>query len=93
MTVFVVDSVPQRLRGMLARYCLEIRAGLFVGKIDARLREKLWGHIEHHVSKSGAAVVMWRESSEQGFAMRSIGDDRRMPVFRDGLWMIDEMPF
>ncbi len=91
MTVFVVDSVPQRLRGMLARYCLEVRAGLYVGKIDARMREKLWEHVEHHVAKSGAAVLLWRENSEQGFAMRALGDDRRMPVFRDGLWMIDEV--
>lgn len=93
MTVFVVSRVPQRLRGMLARYCLEVRAGLFVGRIDARLRDKLWEHVEHHTRSDGNAVVIWRESTEQGYAFRSIGDDRRQPVRRDGLWLIDEEAF
>lgn len=93
MTVFVVDSVPQRLRGMLSRYCLEVRAGLYVGRIDARLREKLWEHVQHYEGKCGAAILIWRESNEQGYAFRSLGDNRRMPVNRDGLWLIDEYPF
>jgi CRISPR-associated protein Cas2 len=92
MTVFVVDSAPQRLRGMLGRYCLEVRAGLYVGKIDARLRATLWEHVEHYADRCGAAVLIWRESNEQGYAFRSLGDNRRMPIIRDGLWLIDEFP-
>ena len=89
MTVYLVESAPQRLRGMLARYCLEIRAGVFVGRIDARLREKLWEHVEHHFREGGNAVLIWRVPSEQGYTFRTIGDARRQPVQKDGLWLID----
>jgi CRISPR-associated protein Cas2 len=92
MTVILVNRVPQRLRGLLARYCLEVRAGVFVGKVDARLRDLLWHYVEHYVEDEGASVMIWRESTEQGYGLRTCGDDRRQPVYRDGLWLIDEMP-
>ena len=46
MTIYSLERSPQKLRGMLSRYCLEVRAGLFVGRLDSRMRELLWEKVE-----------------------------------------------
>ena len=38
MTVIVLTNPTQYLRGTLAQYLLEIRANVFVGTLNARLR-------------------------------------------------------
>ena len=64
MIVYSLENAPQRLRGLLARYCLEIRAGLFVGRIDARMRELLWEKITTLARDNTRAVMIWREPTE-----------------------------
>jgi len=88
MVVYSVERAPQRIRGLLSRYCLEVRAGLFVGRIDARMRDQLWEKIETWATKRLSAVMVWREPTEQGYAFRTLGRDRRMPVMVDGLWLV-----
>lgn len=90
MTVIELDRAPQRLRGVLSRYCLEIRAGLFVGRIDARMRELLWEKVEQLAGTATNGVMVWRERNEQGYAFRTIGKNRREPVLYDGLWLVAE---
>ena len=46
MLVIVVENAPPRLRGRLAVWLLEIRAGVYVGKTSRRVREMIWGQIE-----------------------------------------------
>lgn len=89
MVVYILESAPQRLRGTLSRWCLEIRAGLFVGRVDAKMRELLWQKITDLARQDTNAVMVWREPSEQGFAFRSIGRDRREAVMVDGLWLVE----
>lgn len=91
MTVIIVNRAPQRLRGLLARYCLEVRAGVFVGKVDGRLRDKLWEYIAHYEEDDIAGLLIWKEANEQGFAVRMCGEERRRPVFTDGIWLIEEV--
>lgn len=88
MVVYILETAPQRLRGILSRWCLEIRAGVFVARLDARMREQLWQKIEGLATASTSAVMVWREPSEQGFAFRTYGDDQRKPVLVDGLWLV-----
>ena len=38
MLVIVVENAPPRLRGRLAVWLLEIRAGVYVGKLSRRAR-------------------------------------------------------
>ncbi len=92
MVVYVLENAPQRLRGVLSRYCLEVRAGLFVARLDARMRELLWEKVETLSREKTRGVMVWRESSAQGFAFRTIGDDRRVPIIVDGIWLIAEQP-
>jgi CRISPR-associated protein Cas2 len=88
MVIYALDNAPQRLRGILSRYCLELRAGLFVGRIDARMRDLLWEKVEQLATRRTQAVLVWREPTEQGFAFRTFGSNRRTPVRVDGIWLI-----
>ncbi len=90
MTVFSLTNAPQRVRGLLSRYCLEVRAGLFVGRLDKRLRLKLWQVVEETATKKTAAVLAWRTPDAQGYAFKSFGPGTRQPVRYDGLWLVAE---
>ena len=41
MLVVVTENVPPRLRGRLAVWLLEIRAGVYVGEVSKRIREMI----------------------------------------------------
>ena len=88
MVVIALENAPNRLRGVLSRWCLEVRAGLFVGRIDARMRDKLWEKVTDLLEPGGSAVICWSENGSQGYAFRTLGPHPRQPVQRDGLWLV-----
>ena len=46
MMVIVVETAPPRLRGRLAVWLLEIRAGVYVGDYSRRVRAMIWAQVE-----------------------------------------------
>ena len=92
MVVFVLTNAPQRLRGLLARYCLEVRAGFFVGRLDGRLRRRLWAAVEAGATPKTSAVVAWSRPTAQGYALRSLGPTARQIVRYDGLFLVADGP-
>ena len=91
MMVIVVSNAPPRLRGRLGAWLLEIRAGVFVGDYSTRTRERIWTHVEAYI-EGGDAVLVWRAPTDQGFAFKTIGRNRRMPVDFDGLTLVQFRP-
>ncbi len=91
MMVIVVNNAPPRLRGRLAAWLLEIRAGVFVGDYSARTRERIWTQVEAYL-EGGDAVLVWRAPTDQGFAFKTLGRNRRMPVDFDGLTLVQFRP-
>ena len=87
MLVIVVENVPPRLRGRLAIWLLEIRAGVYVGTYSAKVREHIWSHVEAGIG-DGNAVMAWRASNEAGFDFMTIGASRRVPVELDGAKLV-----
>ncbi|MCY7343572.1 MAG: type I-E CRISPR-associated endoribonuclease Cas2e [Pseudonocardia sp.] len=69
MTVIVVAACPVGLRGHLTRWLLEISAGVFVGKISARVRDLLWERTLEMV-KNGRAIMVYSANNEQGLAFK-----------------------
>lgn len=57
MMVIVVNNAPPRLRGRLAAWLLEIRAGVFVGDYSARTRERIWTQVEAYLEGGDAVLV------------------------------------
>ena len=46
MLVIVLENSPPRLRGRLAIWLLEIRAGVYVGNYSAKVRDNIWNQVE-----------------------------------------------
>lgn len=91
MMVIVVSNAPPRLRGRLAAWLLEIRAGVFVGDYSARTRTRIWEQVEAYL-EGGDAVMVWRAPTDQGYAFKTLGRNRRMPVDFDGLTLVQFRP-
>ena len=83
MVVIVLTACPVGLRGYLTRWLLEISAGVFVGRVNARVRDRLWGRVLEMV-KDGKAIMVFSAPTEQGLDFRVHRHDWE-PVELDGL--------
>lgn len=89
--VVVTENVPPRLRGRLAIWLLEVRAGVYIGDVSRRTREMLWEQLsEGH--EDGNVVMAWASSSESGYDFQTLGQNRREPVDYDGLRLVSFLP-
>ena len=91
MLMVVTENVPPRLRGRLAIWLLEIRAGVYVGDTSKRIREMIWQQVIQ-LSDGGNVVMAWATNSESGFEFQTWGENRRMPVDLDGLRLVSFIP-
>lgn len=91
MLVIVVENVPPALRGRLAVWLLEVRAGVYVGDVSRRIREMIWSQIEAGID-AGNAVMAWSTNTESGFDFMTVGKNRRIPVEFDGVKLVSFMP-
>ena len=91
MVVIVVENVPPRLRGRLAVWLLEVRAGVYIGDISRRIREMIWATVEKGLGE-GNAVLSWSTNTESGFDFLTLGKNRRIPVEMDGIKLVSFMP-
>jgi CRISPR-associated protein Cas2 len=91
MLVIVVENVPPRLRGRLAIWLLEVRAGVYVGDVSRRVREMIWDTVTKG-SGEGNAVLAWSTNTESGFDFLTWGANRREPVEMDGIKLVSFLP-
>lgn len=91
MMVVVVANAPPRLRGRLAAWLLEVRAGVYVGDYSARTREMIWEQVVAYIEE-GDGVMIWKAPTDQGFDFATTGRNRRMPVDFDGLKLVSFFP-
>lgn len=89
--VIVVENAPPRLRGRLAVWLLEIRAGVYVGDLSRKVREMIWSQVEAGIEE-GNAVMAWSRPTESGFDFVTVGKNRRIPVEWDGLKLVSFLP-
>ena len=91
MLVIVVENAPPRLRGRLAAWLLEIRAGVYVGNYGAKVRRMIWEQVEAGI-EDGNAVMAWRTNNESGFDFVTLGANRRIPHDYDGFKLVSFLP-
>ena len=91
MLVIVVENVPPRLRGRLGLWLVEVRAGIYVGKVSRRVREMIWNNLEQGID-NGNAVMVWSSNTESGFDFLTLGANRRIPVEMDGIKLVSFLP-
>ena len=91
MLVIVVENVPPRLRGRLAVWLLEVRAGVYIGNLSAKVRAMIWSQVEEGLEE-GNAVIAWTTNNESGFDFETLGRNRRVPVDMDGIKLVSFLP-
>jgi CRISPR-associated protein Cas2 len=91
MLVVILEDAPPRLRGRLAVWLLEVRAGVYVGNYGRRVREMIWMQVCAYI-ESGNAVIAWTAPNDAGFSFDTIGKSRRIPVDLDGFRLVAMMP-
>lgn len=91
MLVIVLENAPPRLRGRLAVWLLEIRAGVYVGNYSVKVRDYIWSQVEAGIGE-GNAVMAWRTNNEAGFDFVTLGTNRRIPVEIDGAKLVSFLP-
>ncbi len=83
MVVIVLTACPAGLRGFLTRSLLEISAGVFIGRVGARVRDELWDRVLE-MAKDGKAIMVFSANTEQGLDFR-VHRHEWEPVDLDGL--------
>jgi len=91
MLVIVLENAPPRLRGRLAIWLLEVRAGVYLGNYSAKVRDYIWKQVEAGI-EDGNAVMAWRAGNEAGFDFVTLGTSRRVPVMLDGAKLVSFLP-
>lgn len=91
MMVIVVENAPPRLRGRLALWLAEVRAGTYVGVYSARTRERIWQETVSLIG-DGSACIVWSAPTDSGFDFAAIGQNRREPIDLDGLMLVKFKP-
>ncbi len=91
MLVIVLENAPPRLRGRLAVWLLEVRAGVYAGNYSRRVREQIWSQVEEGIEE-GNAVLMWRSTAEAGFEFLTLGKNRRIQADFDGVQLVKFLP-
>lgn len=91
MITVVTENVPARLRGRLAIWLLEVRAGVYVGDVSKRVREMVWEQITE-LAEDGNAVMAWATNTESGFDFQTYGTNRRVPIDYEGLRLVSFLP-
>ncbi len=87
MVVMILRNVPVSLRGELTRWLIEPKPGVFVGHVNARVRDKLWDKC-CKAKRTGGVVQAWSTNTEQRFMIRTAGATKRSVVDFDGLLLI-----
>jgi CRISPR-associated protein Cas2 len=87
----VTENIPPRLRGRLAVWLIEVRAGVYIGDVSMRTREMIWEQLENGVEE-GNVVMAWATNTESGYEFQTLGPNRREPVEWDGLRLVSFLP-
>jgi len=87
MVVMVLENVPVSLRGELTRWLIEPSPGVFVGHVNAMVRDRLWEKC-CKARRAGGVVQAWSTNTEQRFKIRVTGVTKRTVVDFDGLQLI-----
>lgn len=70
MVTIVLTACPAGLRGHLTRWLMEVSPGVFVGRVNARLRDELWKLVVE-LARDGRAIMTYStRETEQGFDFR-----------------------
>ncbi|MFG2064844.1 type I-E CRISPR-associated endoribonuclease Cas2e [Micromonospora sp. NPDC048871] len=86
MTVIILTACPEGLRGHLTQWLLEISAGVYVGHVNTRIRQRLWGKVME-MAGPGRALLVYQQPGEQRLSFE-VHDHHWEPVDFDGITLM-----
>ncbi|WP_265578919.1 type I-E CRISPR-associated endoribonuclease Cas2e, partial [Leptospira interrogans] len=72
----------------MSRLAIELKPGVFVASINARVRDRIWKKISE--AWKSDAIMLFSSNSEQGYGIRSHGDPSREIMDFDGLLLMSK---
>lgn len=87
MVVIAFDNAPENVRSELTKWFLELKPGVFIGNVNARIRELLWNRVCSAPSANGA-VMAYSSNTEQGFRIILAGTPKRTIIDLDGIQLV-----
>ena len=87
MVILILERVSPSLRGELSRWFLEPKAGVFVGRVSAMVRDKLWEKACGQ-TKGGGCLMIHSSDNEQGYRIRSWGETSRSIEDFESLFLV-----
>ncbi|HHY87753.1 MAG TPA: type I-E CRISPR-associated endoribonuclease Cas2 [Chloroflexi bacterium] len=87
MVIMILEKVPPSVRGELSRWLIQVRTGVYIGHVNARVRDKLWEKCVE-ARRAGSVFQAWSTNNEQHFSMRLEGDNDRQVVDMEGLQFV-----
>ena len=87
MLVMILERTRPSLKGVLSRWLIEPKSGVFLGNPSARIRDELWAMA---VAKAvgGSVTQIWSAQCPQGYRYRTSGTASRQFVHFEGLDLI-----
>lgn len=89
MVVMVLEKTPAGVKGDLTHWLMEVREGVYVGHVSARVRDLLWERCGQ-ARGAGRVFQAWSTNNEQHFKMRLVGCEDAAVVNWEGLLLIQE---
>lgn len=89
MIVLTMTNCPPKLRGDLSKWLLEINTGVYVGHLNARVREALWERVCENIG-SGQATMVFSADNEQHMDFYVVNNVLK-PVDYDGLKLMKHL--
>ena len=86
MVVITLSCCPPKLRGDLSRWMQEIDTGVYVGNLNARVRDNVWDRVCSNIG-NGHASMSYSSNNEQKLEFR-IHNTQWEPVDYDGIKLI-----
>ncbi|MEM9665496.1 MAG: type I-E CRISPR-associated endoribonuclease Cas2e [Bacteroidota bacterium] len=89
MTLLILERVRPSVRGDLSRWMIEVKAGVFIGRISALVRDNLWDRcLKLAEDDEGTVLQCWSTNNEQGFDLRVHNPKGRFPVQVEDIWLV-----
>ena len=92
MTVIALETADASVRGIITRWLLELKPGVFVGKITQPVRMYIWNELKANQDKFNGGVMVYNSNTEQGFEFQLIGSPRRKVADYEGINLIKVLP-
>ena len=86
MVVITLTNCPPKLRGDLTKWLFEIDTGVFVGNLNARVRDGVWQRVCENI-KNGRATMVFSSNNEQKLDFRIHNADWE-PIDYDGIKLV-----